>query len=402
MLFLGPQENTLSRASLLFSRLSLSQGIVCPPDYHTIEEAVIKQSDYFTNMKKCIFYGLSGEGLGHASRTLAVLDHLSEYEVHLFTYGKAYSYLKNKVKNLHRIQGIMFSYKNGAVDYRATADSILYFLSGGLQSNKNFIEDMIKIHRPDLFITDFEPSIARMANKAGVPLISVDNQHKFAYYDLIHTPLWMRMYGFLCGLAAKMLVPKPHKTVISTFHHKVLFPRKFNVTVTNGLIRKSLEDATPTKGDYTLVYLRDSISDIVLEAISQIPTNFRIYGAKDTPLKRCLEHNSFMKFMPLGSGFVDDLLACRAIISSAGNQLITEARHCKKPCLVVPEPKQYEQYINAFYVDRLGFGRWCDAKDLKDSVVREFLCDFQGRFEDARNGVYDVLKVIRETCGTPS
>jgi uncharacterized protein (TIGR00661 family) len=348
---------------------------------------------------KRIFYSLSGEGLGHASRTLAVLDHLGDYEVHLFTYGKAYDYLKSQVKNLHKINGVMFSYKNGAVDYAKTAVSAIDFLFNGLPANKKYILEKAKETRPDLFITDFEPSLPRVAKEAGVPLISVDNQHRFAYYDLVYTPWWMKAYGFLCGLVAKAMVPKPQRTVISTFHHKLLFPKKFNVTVTNGLIRKSLEDAKPQDGDYTLVYLRNSISDKVLKAISQIPTNFRIYGASDTPLKKSLESKENMKFMPLGPGFVNDLVGCKSLISSAGNQLITEARYLKKACLVIPEPKQYEQYINAFYVDYLGFGKWCDADEVKDPVVRDFLFGFQGRFDDVKNGVYDVLKVIEDTCG---
>ena len=45
-------------------------------------------------MKQKIFYGLAGEGLGHASRTLAMLDELNDFEVHLFTFGKAYDFLK--------------------------------------------------------------------------------------------------------------------------------------------------------------------------------------------------------------------------------------------------------------------------------------------------------------------
>ena len=136
----------------------------------------------------------------------------------------------------------------------------------------------------------------------------------------------------------------------------------------------------------------------MLEAISRIPTKFTVYGAKDSPLRRCLGgYNPLFTFKPLGPGFVDDLVSCRALISSAGNQLITEARYLKKPCLVIPEPKQYEQYVNAFYVDYLGFGRGCDIKDLTDSAVRDFLFGFQGRFDDdLPNGVLDVVKAIKE------
>ena len=37
---------------------------------------------------KRIFWGVMGEGLGHVTRTLAVMEHLPECEVHIFTSGK--------------------------------------------------------------------------------------------------------------------------------------------------------------------------------------------------------------------------------------------------------------------------------------------------------------------------
>jgi uncharacterized protein (TIGR00661 family) len=72
---------------------------------------------------KRIFYGLSGEGLGHASRTLSVIDQLPDCKVHVFTYGKAYEYFKNiGYPHRHKIEGMMFSYKLGGlrVDYLNT------------------------------------------------------------------------------------------------------------------------------------------------------------------------------------------------------------------------------------------------------------------------------------------
>jgi len=69
-----------------------------------------------------IFYGLAGEGLGHASRTLAVIDALPDMEVHLFTFGKAYDFLhETGYPHLHRINGIMFPYKNGKINYARLA-----------------------------------------------------------------------------------------------------------------------------------------------------------------------------------------------------------------------------------------------------------------------------------------
>ncbi len=51
-----------------------------------------------------IFYGVAGEGLGHASRVLSVIDHLPECEIHVFTFGKAYDFFAS-LENYELIRG---------------------------------------------------------------------------------------------------------------------------------------------------------------------------------------------------------------------------------------------------------------------------------------------------------
>lgn len=45
-----------------------------------------------------------------------------------------------------------------------------------------------------------------------------------------------------------------------------------------------------------------------------------------------------LEFRPPGNAeFIRDLAACRAVLSTAGNQLIGEAIHFRKPVLALPE-----------------------------------------------------------------
>lgn len=348
---------------------------------------------------KRIFYGLSGEGLGHASRTLAVIDHLPDVDVHVFTYGKAHSYFQKlgyPEDKLHLIDGLMFSYSGGKVDYFKTGCNTIKFYFDGLQENVNKITKLADCLKPDLFISDFEPSISRASKKCRTPLISVDNQHRFAYVDMIDLPTFLRVYGWTCGLAAKILVPNPKHTVISTFHCDLIAAKKKNVSLTNGLLRREVVERPVADNGHILVYLRDSVSDDILRAMMSVTQEVRVYGASDTPIKEFIERKPNFKFIQLGPSFVEDLASCNALIATAGNQLITEARYYGKRCLVVPEPGQYEQSINAFYVERIGMGKQIAAKKIRPNDVEEFVKNFQNTSTALPNGVHTVVEVIRK------
>jgi len=55
--------------------------------------------------------------------------------------------------------------------------------------------------------------------------------------------------------------------------------------------------------------------------------------------------------------FVEDLARARALISSAGNQVVGEALALQKPVLAYPQPGNWEQQINAHFLQQSGMGR---------------------------------------------
>lgn len=346
-----------------------------------------------------IFYGVAGEGLGHASRTLAVVDALPNVEFHLFTFGKAYNFLKNqRYPHLHLINGLMFPYKNGKVSYPRLMYRAAKYFSGDIRKNISYISEQYRMLRPDLFMSDFEPSVARAAKRCESKLISVDNQHRFAYTDMIELPVFLRVYGWACGLAAKFLVPNPDHTIISTFHYDRIQPKGKNVVLANGLFRSNVTSQQPTNGGYLLVYIRESVNDVFLRSLREIQdTEVRIYGASEGYLKQSAERRKNLKFFPISESFVNDLAGCDKLMTTAGNQLISEARYLGKQCLVVPEPGQYEQSINAFYVESIGMGIKCEAHELNSNVIKTFMRNsYSIQQLMVPNGVDMVTQVIRD------
>ena len=155
-------------------------------------------------------------------------------------------------------------------------------------------------------------------------------------------------------------------------------------------------DQESSSGDYLLVYLRNSVNDVFLRAISDLEIKVKIYGASEGCLKSTLSQKSNFEFHSLSSSFVEDLAGCNRLLTTAGNQLISEARKFNKYCLLVPEPGQYEQSINAFYAEKIGLGIQCEAKDLTSNIVKQFVnMDLTQPDRNLPNGTIEAIRVIR-------
>ena len=281
----------------------------------------------------------------------------------------------------------MFSRKKAKINYLKTFGSAIEFFKSGLISNTEFICDQYdKIH-PDLFITDFEPSIARAASYHNKPLISIDNQHRFIYSKLDELSLQLKLYGWMCGLFANLLVPNPNCVIVSSFYSDKIKKANESVTFVGGILRKIVEEQQPTNGDFVLVYSKNYIADDVLKHLLPLKDKFVVYGAS------CSAPVNF-EFKKISPDFVKDLAKCKCVISTAGHQLISEARYYKKPVLVIPEPCQYEQYINAFFVDKIGLGKTFYLNDLNTEVIKDFIENFSNNSTNVQNGVIDVVNII--------
>ena len=59
-----------------------------------------------------IVYGLSGEGMGHAIRSVPVIRHLKKnHDVLIVTYGRAYYALKRHFDEVLKVEGLHIKYR---------------------------------------------------------------------------------------------------------------------------------------------------------------------------------------------------------------------------------------------------------------------------------------------------
>ncbi|HAN31481.1 MAG TPA: teichoic acid biosynthesis protein, partial [Myxococcales bacterium] len=70
-------------------------------------------------------------------------------------------------------------------------------------------------------------------------------------------------------------------------------------------------------------------------------------------------------------GFIDDLASCTAVIAGGGFSLMSEAIYLGKPVLSVPLGGQFEQILNALWLQKLGYGIY--RQQVAQRELKEFL-----------------------------
>ena len=79
-----------------------------------------------------------------------------------------------------------------------------------------------------------------------------------------------------------------------------------------------------------------------------------------------------LRFRPFSeAGFIDDLRTAAGVVASAGFTLMGEAVYLRCPMLAVPLHAQFEQVLNARYLQREGYG--IEARELDDVTIATFI-----------------------------
>src|SRR5256885_9903175 len=100
-------------------------------------------------------------------------------------------------------------------------------------------------------------------------------------------------------------------------------------------------------------------------------------------------------------GFIDDLRPARAVVAAGGYTLWGGAVSLHKPMLSEPVGKQFEQVLNARYLESLGYG--LSAERFSAERLGEFL-DGLPRFEArlagySQDGNRSLFAKLEETIG---
>ncbi|NGY06463.1 glycosyltransferase family protein [Solimonas terrae] len=325
-----------------------------------------------------IAYGVMGYGRGHAMRTMSVLPALCrDHEVTVFAGGDAYEVLAPRFTTV-RIPTIGYQYGSGGThslpmtlvrNFSPVAD----LLFGGRGTEQ--VSEAMRSRGIELVISDSEAWTHRVAQRLSLPRISFDHVGIIAYCKP-HFPPDLWALGMRDGWGYRQLMGVPERILISSFYRAE--PAYPQVQLVGPMLRDEVRAARPREGDYLLAYFNKGEHQYlphIDRALRLLDCKVRVYGTG-----RSGEDENLDFRLPSVEGFVNDLASCRAVLSTAGNQLIGEALHFGKPVLAMPEPA-FEQRLNAYMIESMGVGQRGDLLTLTPSDVDRFLgsCDrFRG------------------------
>jgi uncharacterized protein (TIGR00661 family) len=320
-----------------------------------------------------ILYGVVGEGMGHATRSAVVLEHLasSGHEIKVVVSGKAHQFLKERFSGrenvaLEEIQGLTLRYFGNRLD---RAGSLFWNLKNAPKGVRKNLEVYRKVaeesFRPQMVVSDFESWAALYALSHRIPVVSIDNIQ--AVNRLKHGKTIREGKGFdfgLARLAVKMKVPRAYHYLITSF----FFPRvrKKYTTLVPPILRKEILEAVREPGKHVVVYQRVIPEKDLVPMLRKLPCDFRLYGASKEEVQGNVRLRAFS-----GVGFLEDLRTAKAVISGGGFSLMSEAVSLRVPMLAIPIESQYEQELNARYLKELGYGSW--TRKISASAISGFL-----------------------------
>lgn len=316
-----------------------------------------------------ILYGVVGEGMGHAMRSRVVLDHLvsNGHEVEIMASGRATDYLAKRFAGVNRIHGLHMIYEENRVRRGKTLWSNVLAGATGIPHNIAAYFDLVGAFHPDLVISDFESWTYLYGKNHRVPILSIDNMQ--IINRCMHPPEIVEGSEATFQLTrafVKSKLPFCDYYLITTFFRPAV--RKPRTELVPPILRPEILRATPRRGEHLLVYQTAEGHGSLARTLEATGLECRIYGMRRGITEEQVEGN--LRYRPFSEEqFIGDLASARAVIAGGGFTLMGEAVYLHKPMLSVPLGHQFEQVMNARYLEREGFG--LAAASLDDPRVVE-------------------------------
>ena len=307
-----------------------------------------------------ILYGVAGEGMGHATRSHAFLtDIVGDHDVLIVASGRAHDYLATHFPQVREILGFSLAYEDNAIRrWETVAQNLRGAVAGWPAQVRSFYE-IARDFSADVVVSDFESFVLTVARRERVPAISVDN---IMMLDRCrHDDGIIRGDTLDFELARQIARTKAaglHHAIVPTFFRPPL--RRKATTLVAPVLREAVLAAAAEQGEHLLVYQTAAGSETLVAALHESSLPCRVYGVRRDIDEDLVDGR--LVFRPFGeAGFLEDLRTARAVIAGGGFSLLSECVYLRKPALSIPVAGQFEQTLNARYLERLGYGAYAEA-----------------------------------------
>jgi uncharacterized protein (TIGR00661 family) len=316
-----------------------------------------------------------GEGMGHATRSKVVLEHLLArgHDVKIVVSGRAHALLAKSFPDVVEIRGLTIRYVDNRMDRDGTLARNVLAAPWMLAANVKSYFAKVARFRADAVISDFDSFAYLFAKRHGLPIMSIDNQQIISRCKL---GKFARQgakvdYEMTKAFVRAKLPGCDHYVVTSFFQPPVRNRFKKNTTLVPPIVRGPILEAKEHayNGNHVLVYQTSASDSTLLDQLERAGAyEFVVYGLRRSGRRGNIVIKDFSE-----AGFVDDLATSRAVVCNGGLSLIGEALYLGKPVLSIPVRNQYEQVLNARYLENLGYG--LEAPKIDSDLLRLFLAE---------------------------
>jgi uncharacterized protein (TIGR00661 family) len=318
-----------------------------------------------------ILYGVPGEGMGHATRSKVIIQYLLEqnHDVRVVSSDRAFTFLNTAFPGrVTEIKGFHFAYKNAKISNSGTF--MLNLKSAGKNLVYNYIKKLEIEHtfEADLVISDFESFAYFYAKMHQLPIISIDNMQVMNRCKLDIAISKEEESNFtLAKQIVKAKLPGCNQYFISSFFEAEIV--KKNTQLVPPIIREAILQAKTSEGNHILMYQTSSSLENVQETLAKLPhEHFIVYGMNQNYTQGNVQFKPFSE-----TEFIADFASAKAVIANGGFSFLSEAVYLHKPIYSFPIDGQFEQYMNAAYIEKMGYGR--HFKSLGSDQLKAFLYD---------------------------
>lgn len=324
-----------------------------------------------------ILYSCCGEGQGHSSRVLTVSRALMRmgHEIKVLASNKAHAVLREQLPDVREIPGFFFVYLNNRVELFASFRGNLPLILERSRTVRQ-IRDLIEDWQPHLAITDFEPFLPRAAHQSGLRCISLDHQGVIPHARP-RLPLAQR----IPALAARTVVGLTGYREDARFATSFFYPpapRGGNIRFFPPILRDRVLGITPRDDQYVVVYQTSSSFTHLPALLKQLPFQCKVFAFERTGVDGNLSY-----FPRSDTRFIEEVGGASWILTNGGYTLMSEALYLGKPVFSLPVDWQFEQWLNAWHLQDLGYGLMCE--DFRDFAVK--IREFIGRLDDYRRKI---------------
>ena len=165
----------------------------------------------------------------------------------------------------------------------------------------------------------------------------------------------------------KLKVPNCNQYLVSSFFETPI--RKKNTRLVPPIIREEIIGLRPTIEDHLLIYQRIVPEDALIQMLNSLPgEKFLVYGYNKEARHGNVQLKAFSE-----TEFIRQFASAKGVMANGGFSFLSEAVYLKKAVLSVPIAGQFEQFVNAAYLEKLGYGR--HFREFSAENIKVFLKD---------------------------